>query len=255
MVAGDLRADLDVRVVGWSPHRGWRGSVPARHYGSRRTSPKRPRTEPGRRCRPARGPARARGKACRARCCCSPAVRRSSAGPGPSGAATAGTSSPGGTASGSAAPWPRRASRAGTRRRPAPRPRHAAESGRPSALPRPPRRTSPPPAPDRPPGRENGIDIPHGRLEGIVRRTLRSAPGALVVGDVPPPRPEFGDDPAPVPLSRELAIDIDHGDAGTAGVGDSQRRIVNLTMPVHVELVEDLLVFVMRLRSFRGCGR
>ena len=78
------------------------------------------------------------------------------------------------------------------------------------------------------PGRENGIDIPDGGHEGIVRRTLRfPAAGPLVVGDVPPPRPQFSDDPPPVPLSGELAIEVDHRDTGTAGVGDGQGRIVN----------------------------
>src|SRR5262249_44458363 len=69
--------------------------------------------------------------------------------------------------------------------------------------------------------------IPDGDLEGIVRRTLRSAASPLVVGDVPPPGPQLGDDPPPVPLSGELAIEVDHGDTGSAGVGDGQRRIVN----------------------------
>jgi hypothetical protein len=78
------------------------------------------------------------------------------------------------------------------------------------------------------PGRENGIDVPDGGLEGIVRRTLRFlAASPLVVGDVPPPRPQFSDDPPPVPLSGELAIEVDHRDTGTAGVGDGQGRIVN----------------------------
>jgi hypothetical protein len=63
------------------------------------------------------------------------------------------------------------------------------------------------------PGRENGIDIPDGNLEGIVRRTLRFAASTLVVGDVPPPRPQFSDDPPPVPLCGELAIEVDHRDA------------------------------------------
>ena len=77
------------------------------------------------------------------------------------------------------------------------------------------------------PGRENGIDIPDGGHEGIVRRTLRFAAGPLVVGDVPPPRPQFSDDPPPVPLGGELAIEVEHRDAGAAGVGDGQGRIVS----------------------------
>ena len=78
------------------------------------------------------------------------------------------------------------------------------------------------------PGRENSIDIPDGGLEGIVRRTLRFlAASPLVVGDVPPPRPQVSDDPPPVPLSGELAIEVDHGDPGAAGIGDGQGRIVN----------------------------
>ncbi len=77
-------------------------------------------------------------------------------------------------------------------------------------------------------GRENGINIPYDGVEGIVRRTLRFlAAGPLVVGDVPPPRPQFSYDSPPVSLGGELAIEVDHGDTGTAGIGDGQGRIVN----------------------------
>src|SRR4029453_1888369 len=71
-------------------------------------------------------------------------------------------------------------------------------------------------------GSKNGIDVAKPRGEGIVGRSLRFAASPLVVGNVPPSSAEFSDDPPPVRLSGELAVGVNDGDTGTAGVGDGQ---------------------------------
>jgi len=102
------------------------------------------------------------------------------------------------------------------------------------------------------PGRENGVDVPDGGLERVVRRPLRlPAAGPLVVGDVPPSLPQVGYDPPPVPLGGELAVEVDHGDAGTAGVGDGQGRVVNRHHAGPLRTDRGSHVF----HSFTGCGR